>query len=142
MFFGINALDHKPSPVNCMKLFATFRQRRHAAPLLGVVATPCAMASSFDLPTTESAQVASSDEHCPHASSTKPMSEADCCCDLDAAPNVAKQELPKPSTQLAPATDLRLLAPMIVERRALRPRTISAAPTRPPVYLSTQRLRL
>ena len=133
-----------------MSLFATLRQQRRTAPLLGVVvmallsiaAIPCTMASSGEIPAAEAAHVVSSDTPCPHATSTKPMSEADCCCDPGTALNIKKQELPKPGNQLTLAVSLYLLAPLIVEHSPVRPHIILASATSQPIYLSTQRLRL
>ena len=130
-----------------MNLIATLRLRRQAVPLLaivmvaflGLVSMPCAMASSFDLPSAEAALAAPAAEPCPHSDSTQPMSPADCCCDLDAASNVAKPDLPKTGPQLV---DQYLLAPLVLEQHRVGLHPVSLSTTLPPVYLSTQRLRL
>lgn len=133
-----------------MNLIATLRLRRQAVPLLaivmvaflGLVSMPCAMASSFDLPSAEAALAAPAAEPCPHSDSTQPMSPADCCCDLDAASNVAKPDLPKTGPQLVFTVDQYLLAPLVLEQHVVGLNPVSVSATSLPVYLSTQRLRL
>ena len=136
--------------LNVMNLIATLRQRRQAVPLLGIVmvaflglvSMPCAMASSFDLPSAEAALTADSAEHCPHSGSTQPKSQAERCCDLDAASNVAKPDSPRTGPQLIFAVDQYLLAPLVLEQHMVGLHSVSLSATSPPVYLSTQRLRL
>ncbi|HNP37862.1 MAG TPA: hypothetical protein PKK10_18625 [Woeseiaceae bacterium] len=133
-----------------MNLIATLRQRRQAVPLLGIVmvaflglvSMPCAIASSFDLPSAEAALAAPSAEHCPNSDSTRPMSPADCCCDLDAASNAAEPDSPKTAPQLVYAVDQYLLAPLVLEQHVVGLNPVSVSATSLPVYLSTQRLRL
>lgn len=136
--------------LNVMNLIATLRQRRQAVPLLGIVmvaflglvSMPCAMASSFDLSSAEAALATPAAEPCPHSGSTQPTSQADCCCDLDAASNAAKPDSPKTGPQLVFAVDQYLFAPLVLEQRLVGLHPVSRSAALPPVYLSTQRLRL
>lgn len=133
-----------------MNLFATFRQRRQAVPLLstvvvaflGLVLMPCAMAATFDLPAADAALAVPPAEHCRHSSLAEPINQVDCCCDLDAASGVAKLELPKINPQLVFAVDQYLITPLVVEQLRVDLDAASLSGTSPPVYLRTQRLRL
>lgn len=136
--------------VKRMKLFAIFRQRRRAGPVLGAVvlamlgmaAMPCAMALSLSTPATATAHVVSSHDHCPHATSTRPITGESCCCDPDVVPKVQKQELPKPTAELMPAVGPYVLLPLIEDRYRIRPNDNRKSVTALPVYLITLRLRI
>lgn len=131
-----------------MTLLARIRHQCNSAKVVGVLllawggilVTPCAAAFATAAPSPE--LLASPHDHCPGANAQTPMTASDCCCDPSVVLTVEKLELPKPNAQLVLAVEPNLLNPVLPSEGAPRHQTILRYDTSPPIYLTTQRLRI
>lgn len=108
----------------------------------GALATPCAMAWTSNAKGGEPIAEASAHAPCHNAKPDKPMSDADCCCDLTLVGSPNAPEFPHCLNWIAVAFDAHAMdlqradAPPRAELRLLRHERS------PPVYFVTQRLRI
>jgi len=112
---------------------------------LGLLIAPCPMAIVADGPISESVGVKRDHDDCPHArqivAQPKKIYVTDCCCDPAAVIGANANELVKLVPLLGQSIDVGLFNP----RRGNAVRLDFQVPlhaTSPPVYLTTQRLRI
>lgn len=132
-----------------MTLFSHIRRKRHAASKLGaivfawliVTASPCAMAFLPDGQPHEATGASEIHKHS-HDQSANPTLGDDCCCDHA---DGIKADSPKPFKSISlltlPSAQFWVESLLLPDTQHLH-RILPVDITSPPVYLSTQRLRI